>query len=95
MVPEHSAVLTAYSNYGLHADHMGMARFSSLEDPNYVRVANEIWRWARQSSKAKALEKKTLGPLSNSAVNEDSAPITVVDVKETRRQDIFPIGALT
>ncbi|KAI5838256.1 hypothetical protein DFP73DRAFT_267821 [Morchella snyderi] len=48
IVPKHSAILPAYSNYPLHANHMDMVKFSDPKDQGYIAVTNEIGRWIRE-----------------------------------------------
>ncbi|KAI9794399.1 MAG: hypothetical protein M1816_005468 [Peltula sp. TS41687] len=48
VVPKHSAIIPGYSSYGIHANHMDMARFSSSEDDGYKAVCGEIRRWVKR-----------------------------------------------
>jgi hypothetical protein len=47
VVPKHSAILSAYSSYAVHADHSGMTKFLDSEDPGYQSVSGELSIWAR------------------------------------------------
>ena len=62
IVPTHSAILPSYTQIGIHSNHMDMTKFSSSDDPGYISVSNELWRWTKecknyvQSQTAVALE---------------------------------------
>lgn len=43
----HSATLPAYMSIGIHANHMGMTKFAADDDPGFVSVAGELWRWTK------------------------------------------------
>jgi protein SERAC1 len=45
IVPKHSAILSAYPNRSIHANHMQMARFSGTKDAGYVSVSDQLWLW--------------------------------------------------
>ena len=47
IVPKHSACLDRYTSIGIHADHMGMTRFSSDQDPDYQNVLSELRRFVQ------------------------------------------------
>ncbi|KAI1120345.1 Alpha/Beta hydrolase protein [Nemania abortiva] len=48
IVPSESAVLHGYPAIGIHADHRGIARFASADDPGFVSVLGELRRWIGQ-----------------------------------------------
>ncbi|PMD17926.1 hypothetical protein NA56DRAFT_542480, partial [Hyaloscypha hepaticicola] len=48
VVPKHSAILPAYSSYGIHANHMDMVKFANANDAGYVAVRGELQRWVRR-----------------------------------------------
>ncbi|KAI0490231.1 Alpha/Beta hydrolase protein [Xylaria cf. heliscus] len=48
VVPRESAILHGYPAIGIHADHKGMARFASADDPGFVSVLGELRRWIDQ-----------------------------------------------
>ncbi|KAJ9656083.1 hypothetical protein H2201_008655 [Coniosporium apollinis] len=45
IVPDHSAILSAYPNRSIHANHMQMTKFSSAKDAGYVAVSDQLWLW--------------------------------------------------
>ncbi|KAJ5628167.1 hypothetical protein N7490_010395 [Penicillium lividum] len=45
IVEDHSAILSGCSNRSIHADHMGMTKFSGNRDPGYVAVSGQLWLW--------------------------------------------------
>lgn len=45
IVEDHSAILSGCSNRSIHADHMGMTKFSGNRDPGYVAVSEQLWLW--------------------------------------------------
>ncbi|KAH0428489.1 hypothetical protein CcaCcLH18_09047 [Colletotrichum camelliae] len=45
VVPQHSAILAQYGNQGIHANHIEICKFKSLEDPGYVKVSCRIRSW--------------------------------------------------
>ncbi|KAI0202388.1 hypothetical protein F4808DRAFT_458989 [Astrocystis sublimbata] len=45
VVPRESAILRGYSAIGIHADHRGIARFASADDPGFISVLGELRRW--------------------------------------------------
>ncbi|KAJ8115774.1 hypothetical protein OPT61_g2667 [Boeremia exigua] len=47
VVPKHSAILPQYNYIGIHANHMDMVRFTSLQDPGYQAVRGQIRRWLK------------------------------------------------
>jgi len=47
IVPKHSASLDRYMSIGIHADHMGMTKFLSDQDPNYRNVLSELSRFVQ------------------------------------------------
>lgn len=51
IVPMHSAILPSYTQIGIHSNHMDMTKFSSSDDPGYMSVSNELWRWTKESKK--------------------------------------------
>ncbi|KAI1423216.1 Alpha/Beta hydrolase protein [Xylaria sp. FL1777] len=48
VVPSESAILDGYLAIGIHADHWNIARFSSADDPGFIRVLGELRRWINQ-----------------------------------------------
>jgi protein SERAC1 len=48
IVPKHSAILAAYPNRGIHANHMDMTKFSSPQDAGYIAVSGQLWRWVKE-----------------------------------------------
>lgn len=46
-MPQHSAILPAYGSKSIHANHMDMTKFESVEDPGFVDVSTTLWRWVR------------------------------------------------
>ncbi|KAJ5752545.1 hypothetical protein N7520_009462 [Penicillium odoratum] len=44
---DHSAILSGCSNRSIHADHMGMTKFSGNRDPGYVAVSGQLWLWVK------------------------------------------------
>ncbi|KAI9710445.1 MAG: hypothetical protein M1812_007413 [Candelaria pacifica] len=60
IVPQHSAILPGYGQYGLNANHVGMTKFGSREDNNYERVVGELQRWVR--TQRRALEAENPNP---------------------------------
>lgn len=56
IVPSESAILHGYPAIGIHADHRGMARFASADDPGFVSVLGELRRWISQIAVAYAEE---------------------------------------
>jgi len=48
IVPMHSAILPSYTQIGIHSNHMDMTKFSSSDDPGYMSVSNELWRWTKE-----------------------------------------------
>ncbi|MCJ1438195.1 hypothetical protein MMC27_007582 [Xylographa pallens] len=48
IVPRHSAKLDAYTNVSIHANHMEMTKFDSLEDPGFRLVSNQLQRWVNE-----------------------------------------------
>ncbi|KAI1742692.1 Alpha/Beta hydrolase protein [Xylaria scruposa] len=48
IVPSESAILHGYPAIGIHADHRGIARFASAEDPGFVSILGELRRWVSQ-----------------------------------------------
>ena len=53
IVPRHSAILSAYQNTPIHSDHMSMTKFTSKNDPGYVRVSDVLWLWISEVEKKK------------------------------------------
>lgn len=45
IVPDHSAVLSAYPNRSIHGNHMQMTRFTGPRDPGFVAVSDKLWQW--------------------------------------------------
>jgi protein SERAC1 len=45
IVPKHSAILSAYPNRSIHANHMQMTKFSGTKDAGYVSVSDQLWLW--------------------------------------------------
>ncbi|KAI9715747.1 MAG: hypothetical protein M1812_005745 [Candelaria pacifica] len=68
IVPKHSAILSAYGNRGIHADHMEMTKFSNAKDAGYQAVSDQLWLWVNdieselEQSKAKAAEDRKISP---------------------------------
>lgn len=60
IVPEHSAILPAYSAIGIHDTHVGMARFSGPEDDGYLAISSELMRWAKDLESASMIRNTTL-----------------------------------
>lgn len=58
----HSAILPSYNSIGIHKNHMEMAKFSSEEDPGYLAVSTELWRWVRDIKIQRQLVEKHEGP---------------------------------
>ncbi|KAI9736938.1 MAG: hypothetical protein M1835_003291 [Candelina submexicana] len=48
IVPKHSAILSAYGNCGIHANHMDMTKFSSANDAGYRAVSGQLWLWVNE-----------------------------------------------
>ncbi|KAI9697680.1 MAG: hypothetical protein M1836_004630 [Candelina mexicana] len=48
IVPKHSAILSAYDNRGIHANHMDMTKFSSADDAGYRAVSDQLWLWVNE-----------------------------------------------
>ncbi|MCJ1379890.1 hypothetical protein MMC17_002993 [Xylographa soralifera] len=48
IVPRRSAKLDAYTNVSIHANHMEMTKFDSLEDPGFRLVAGQLQRWVNE-----------------------------------------------
>ncbi|KAM5354693.1 hypothetical protein ACJ41O_001340 [Fusarium nematophilum] len=46
IVQKHHAILPAYNSKGIHDNHMGMTKFSTVQDQGYLDISTEIWRWA-------------------------------------------------
>ena len=44
----HSAILPAYNSIGIRKNHMDMTKFTSAEDPGYLAVSTELWRWVKE-----------------------------------------------
>ena len=47
VVPRESAILPGYIPIGIHANHMDMTKFGSVEDPGFVAVCGELRRWVK------------------------------------------------
>lgn len=47
-MPQDSTILPQYTKIGIHADHMGMTKFASAEDPGFLAVCGELRRWIKQ-----------------------------------------------
>ncbi|KID85820.1 sesB-related regulatory protein [Metarhizium guizhouense ARSEF 977] len=47
VVPQHSAILPGYIPIVIHANHMDMAKFDSVEDPGFVAMCGELRRWLK------------------------------------------------
>lgn len=45
IVPKQSAILPAYPNNNIHANHVEMTKFVSDRDAGYVRVRDQLWLW--------------------------------------------------
>ena len=45
IVPRHSAILPQYGNQGIHANHIGMTKFSSRSDQGYQNVSGQLRIW--------------------------------------------------
>lgn len=50
-MPQHSAILPAYGSKSIHANHMDMTKFESVEDPGFMDVSTTLWRWVRDLAK--------------------------------------------
>ncbi|KAM5377525.1 hypothetical protein ACJZ2D_004894 [Fusarium nematophilum] len=48
IVQKHHAILPAYNSKGIHDNHMGMTKFSTVQDQGYLDISTEIWRWVRE-----------------------------------------------
>ena len=44
-MPKHSAILSAYPNCSIHANHIDIVRFSGPRDAGYIRVRDQLWLW--------------------------------------------------
>ncbi|KAL3448019.1 Alpha/Beta hydrolase protein [Aspergillus insuetus] len=62
IVPMHSAILPSYNSIGIHKNHMDMAKFFDEEDPGYLAVSTEIWRWVKDIKSQRQLIHSTEGP---------------------------------
>ncbi|KAI0401115.1 Alpha/Beta hydrolase protein [Xylaria palmicola] len=69
IVPKESAILHGYPAIGIHADHRGIARFASPDDPGFVSVLGELRRW--------------IGPIAN-AEDEQNEQVWDMDRKGSR-----------
>ncbi|KAF4437480.1 P-loop containing nucleoside triphosphate hydrolase [Fusarium austroafricanum] len=49
IVEMNSAILPGYSSYGIHADHMGMTKFTGSLDKGYEAVSGEMMRWVKDT----------------------------------------------
>lgn len=47
VVPFHSAIIPGYAPIGIHANHMNMTKFDTIDNPGFIAVAGELRRWAR------------------------------------------------
>lgn len=47
VVPKDSAILAAYSCYGMLANHLDMTKFESSDDPSYQDICGELLRWMK------------------------------------------------
>jgi hypothetical protein len=79
-----SAILPAYTSVGIHADHIGMTKFESKEDPGFVSVEAELLRIVRKA-RAESLEvtdnsKET--PLAGKPLEDTAAKYTLVQAAE-------------
>ncbi|KAL2796248.1 hypothetical protein BJX66DRAFT_336262 [Aspergillus keveii] len=62
IVPMHSAILPSYNSIGIRKNHMDMAKFSDEEDPGYLAVSTEIWRWVKDIKSQRQLVQSSEGP---------------------------------
>jgi hypothetical protein len=75
IVPKHSAILSAYPNKSIHANHMQMTKFGSSQDPGYVSVSSQLWLWVDAIEKVQAEASAQAGP-----------QVTAEEVRETRNR---------
>lgn len=54
IVPRHSAILSRYSNQGIHANHVDMTRFASPMDQGYQSVCSQLKIWILEVEEAGA-----------------------------------------
>lgn len=47
-MPKHSAILPGYIPIGIHANHVEMTKFATLDDPGFKAVCGELRRWSKQ-----------------------------------------------
>jgi protein SERAC1 len=73
IVSDESAILSAYPNGSIHANHTEMVRFSSVKDDGYIAVSGQLWLWTdalQQAAEAKAKAQAAL--TSSQASSEDN-----------------------
>jgi hypothetical protein len=58
----HSAILPSYNSIGIHKNHMDMAKFAEKEDPGYLAVSIEIWRWVKDIKTQRQLIESNKSP---------------------------------
>ena len=52
-MPQDSAILPGWSlPIGIHANHMDMTKFASMDDAGFVAVCGELRRWIKEISRA-------------------------------------------
>ena len=53
-MPQDSAILPGYIPIGIHADHMNMTKFDSINDPGFLAIYGELRRWIKEISQKAA-----------------------------------------
>ena len=48
IVPKHSAILPGYAFIAIHANHAGMTKFSSPDEPGFRAISGELKRWMKR-----------------------------------------------
>ena len=54
VVPKDSAILPGYILIGIHAHHMDMTKFATVDDAGFVAVCGELRRWVREITKVES-----------------------------------------
>jgi hypothetical protein len=70
----HSAILREYNSIGIRKNHMDMTKFSSEEDPAYLAVSSELWRWVKEIKTQLQLVKKPEVPDAETSNEHSTHP---------------------
>jgi hypothetical protein len=67
----HSAILPAYNAIGIRSNHMDMTKFALEEDPGYLAVSSELWRWAKQIKSQLQVQEASSSASTSSATGQN------------------------